>query len=101
MKTAFLVLCLLGTTAAFGQQPAGPVSSQPQSYQPPSHPGHASAQALAAERYLLGATNYYSVRGDTRTWDLPQAPSKSLGESARMLRKEHANLKKARVVFEN
>jgi hypothetical protein len=100
MKTAFLVLCLLGTTAAFGQQPAGPVS-QSYSYQPPSHPGHATEQGLAAERYLFGATNYSSVRGDTRTWDLPQAPTQSLGESARILRKEHAKLKKARVVFED
>jgi hypothetical protein len=103
MKTAFLVLSLLGTTLAFGQQPAGPVGGRSHSYQAPSHPAHATAQALATERYLLGTTNYYSVRGHMRTWDLPQAPTptRSLGESARILREEHAKLTKARVVFEN
>jgi hypothetical protein len=101
MKTALLVLSLLGTAAAFGQQPAAPVSHQPQSYQSPSHPQHASEQSLAPEHYLFGAANYFSVRGDARTWDLPPAPTKSLGESARLLREEHGKLKKARVVFEN
>jgi hypothetical protein len=105
MKTALLVLCLLGTTAAFGQQPAAPVSRQPQSHQPHSHPGHAAAQALAAERYILGGTKYFSVQGNRWTWDLPQAPTQSptqsLGETARILREGHAKLAKARVVFEN
>jgi hypothetical protein len=105
MKTALLVLCLLGTTAAFGQQPAGMVSRQPHSHQPPSHPAHAAANALAAEHYILGGTKYLSLQGDRWTWDLPQAPTQSptqsLGETARILREGHAKLTKARVVFEN
>ncbi len=105
MKTAFLALCLLGATAAFGQHAAGGVSSQSHSYQSPSHPQHAAPHALAAEHYLLGGSNYSSVRGDTRTWDLAQEPTqsstRSLGETARMLKTEHTKLKRARIVFEN
>jgi len=99
MKTAFLVLCLLLTTAAFGQYVG--VSSQPQPYQAPSHPEHAAIHDLATEQYVLSGSNYSSAQGERPVWDLPQAPVQSLGETARILRKEHAKVKKARTVFEN
>ena len=99
MKTAFLVLCLLWTASAFGQYAA--ISSQPQPYQAPSHPEHAAVHALATEQYVLSGTNYTSAQGEKPTWELPQAPVPSLGETARILRKEHAKVKKARVVYEN
>jgi hypothetical protein len=109
MRTALLVLWVLGATAAFGQHAAGGVSSRPHTYQPPSHSAHAATHALAAEHYILGDTKYFSVQGDRWTWDLPQAPTQSsalsstqsLGETARINRKEHAKLTKARIVFEN
>jgi hypothetical protein len=102
MKTAFLVLCLLLTTAAFGQYyAAGSISSEPQPYRPPSHPAQAMVHALAAEQYVLAGTSYSSAQGEKPTWELPQAPVQSLGETARILRKEHAKLKKARFVFED
>ena len=108
MKTALLVLCLVGTTAAFGQHVAGGASSQPQPYQLPGHPAHAAEHALAAEHYILADTNYFSVQGDRWTFDLPHAPTQSstsstqsLGEAARILREGHAKMAKARVVFEN
>ena len=101
MKTAFLVLCLLLTPAAFGQYVATSVSSQPQPYRAPTHPQHASVHALATEQYVLGGTTYTSAQGERPTWELPQAPTQSLGETARILRKEHAKLKKARVMYEN
>lgn len=100
MKTTFLILCLLLTTAAFGQYGSS-VSSQPTPYQPPSHPEHATVHALAAEQYVLGGTSYLSAQGERPMWDLPQTPVPSLGDAARLLRKEHAKLKKARFVFEN
>ena len=56
---------------------------------------------MAAEQYVLAGTTYTSAQGELPTWELPQAPVESLGETARMLRKEHAKVKKARVVFEN
>jgi hypothetical protein len=92
MKTTFLVLCLLLATAAFGQ------------YQPPSHPEHASVHALAAEHYVGSGRASTSAQGERPAWDLPQAhvaPAPPLGDTARILRKEHAKLKKARCVFEN
>jgi len=101
MKTAFLVLCLLLTTAAFGQYVGSSASSEPQPYRAPSHPQHASVQALATEKSVLGGTTYTSAQGEKPTWELPQAPAQSLGETARILRKEHAKLKKARVMYEN
>jgi len=103
MKTAFLVLCLLLTTASFGQYVGGGVSisSQPQPYRPVTHPEHATVHPLAAEQYVLGGTDYASAHGERPTWELPQAPTQSLGETARILRREHAKLKKARFVYEN
>jgi hypothetical protein len=103
MKITFLVLCLLLTTAAFGQygSRASSISSEPQIYQSPSHTEHASTHALAAERYVLGGTNYLVAQGERPASDLPQAAVPSLGEAARILRREHAKLKKARFVFEN
>jgi hypothetical protein len=100
MKTAFLVLCLL-LTAAFGQHVGVTVSNEPQPYHAPSHPQHATVQALAVEHYVLGGTSYTSTQGERPIWELPQPLTQSLGETARILRKEHAKLKKARFLFEN
>ena len=104
MKTTFLILCLLLTTAAFGQYTGGraSLSNQSQPYHAPTHPGEAGVHALAAEHYVLGGRTYTSAQGERPAWDLPQAsPAPSLGETARLLRKEHGKLKKARCVFEN
>jgi hypothetical protein len=106
MKITFLVLCVLLTTAAFGQygSRANSISSQPQAYPSPSHTANATTHGLAAERPVLGGTNYIIAQGERALSDLPQAATAaapSLGDTARMLRTEHAKLKKARVVFEN
>ena len=101
MKTALLVLCLFLTTAAFGQSYGYSISSEPQPYRAPSHPQHATVHALAEEQPVLGGTAYTSAQGEKPTWELPQPPVQSLGEIARILRQEHAKVKKARCVFEN
>ena len=100
MKTTFLILCLLCTTAAFAQRGSS-VSGQSQPYHSPSHPGHATTHALAAEQHLVGGTSYVIAQGERPMWELPQVAAPSLGDAARLLRKEHAKLKKARFVFEN
>ena len=100
MKTTLLVLFLLVTSAAFGQW-ASYINSQPQPYRPPDNTAHASTHALAQEQSVLTGTNYSSAQGEKAVWELPQAPVVSLGEIARTLKKEHAKLKKARVVYEN
>jgi hypothetical protein len=102
MKTAFLILCLLLTTAAFGQHSGASRSNQAQPYQPPSHPEEATVHALATEHYVLSGRSYTSAQGERPAWDLPQAPpAPSLGETARILREQHARVKKARCVLEN
>lgn len=100
MKTTLLVLYLLLTSSAFGQN-AGSISGQPQPYHPTGNPAHASVQPLAQEQYVLSGTHYSSAQGEKATWELPQAPVVPLGDIARMLKKDHARLKKARVVYEN
>lgn len=100
MKTTFLVLFLLATSAAFAQY-AGSINSQPQPYHSPENPAHASVHALAPERSVLSGTNYTSAQGERHAWELPQTPSTPLGDIARVLKEEHSKVKKARFVYEN
>ncbi len=99
MKTTFLVLCVLLTTAAFGQY-GGTIGSQPQFYQPPDHPEHASYTPIAHEQTLVAGGGYTYAHGDRPASDFPQAAEISLGEVARELRKQHESAKKAPGVWE-
>ncbi len=99
MKTTLLILCLLLTSAAFGQYVG--ISSQAQPYHPPSHPATATTHALAPEQPVVGGSTYSFAQGERPMWDVPRPPETPLGDTARQLRKEHSKLKKARVVYEN
>jgi hypothetical protein len=103
MKKTLFVLCLLSTTAAFAQYYSGAsyISSQPQIFQPPSHPAHAAYAPMSQEQSVLAATNYSTAQGERRASDFPQAEGVSLGAAAREFRKQHAQLKKSRVVWVN
>jgi hypothetical protein len=103
MKKTLFVLCLLSTSAAFGQYFVGgaTVSSQPQVYEAPSHPQHAAYAAMSQEQNVLAATSYSSAQGERRASDFPQAEVASLGAAARELKKQHAQSKKSRVVWIN
>jgi hypothetical protein len=105
MKTTLFVFCLLLTTAAFGQYSQGggsAMSAQPFIFESPSHPAHASYTPLATETSVVSGTGYAVGQGDRPFWDFPQKPEVSLGDQARELRKEHAQLvRKARVVYTN
>jgi len=102
MKKILLVLCLLSTTAAFAQYYSiGSRPSEPQIYQPPTHPAHAAYAPMSQEQNVLAATSYSSAQGERRPSDFPQAESASLGAIARELKKQHAQLKKSRVVWIN
>ena len=98
MKTAFLVLLLFVAAAAFGQ---GYISSQVSPYRPPDHPEHASIHALADERAVISGSTYTSAQGEKPMWEFQQAPQVPLGDVARILKEEHAKLKKARIKLEN
>jgi uncharacterized iron-regulated membrane protein len=103
MKTTLFLLCLLSTTAAFAQYggTTSYISSQPQVFQPPSHPEHAAYVPMSQERNVLAATSYTVGQGERRASDFPQAEAVSLGAFAREFRKQHAQLRKARVVWVN
>src|ERR1700687_3223265 len=102
MKKTLLVLCLLSTTAAFAQYVgASYISNQPQIYESPSHPAHTSYAPMSQEQNVLAATSYSSAQGERPASDFPQAESVSLAVAARELRKQHAQLKKSRVVWVN
>jgi len=100
-KTLFVVVCLFCTSAAFGQYIGASISSQPQIYEAPSHPAHASYAPIAQETTVISGNNFSYAQGDRPASDFPQAPPVSLGAAARELKKEHAQIKKARIVWEN
>lgn len=103
MKKTLLVLCLLSTTAAFAQYygGAGHISGEPVIYDSPSHPAHASYSPMSEEQSVLAGTSYTMGQGGRPASDFPQPESVSLGAVARELKKEHAQLKKARFVWVN
>jgi hypothetical protein len=104
MKTSLFVLCLFCATAALGQALGGStLSSQPQVFQVPSHPEHASRQPMAQQRDLLEESGSAYARGERALWEVAPVPHTMLplGDAARTLRKEHTTAKKADVVWEN
>jgi len=100
MKTALFVMCLLCTTAALGQASAAPSL---QSLQFASHAQAASPQPMAQERSLLeGAGSVTTAHGERPLWEVaPVIHEIPLGDAARIQKKEHAKVKKAKVVWEN
>ncbi len=101
MKTLVLSLAILCATSVFGQV-GGVLSSEPQRIEIPSHPAHASRQPLALEQSILGESAPTVVRGERPMWELaPVKEEISLGEAARVQRKQHASDKKASVVWHN
>ncbi len=105
MKLTLLAICLFCTAAAFGQAVAGAgavLQSQPQVYYIPSHPEHASHQAMAEEQSLIAGSNYTYAQGERPLWEVASKKVElPLGDVARMLRQEHATAKKAKKVVEN
>ncbi len=107
MKKTLFLFCLLCTTAAFAQYGAGigSISSQPQIYEFPSHPAHASYAPMAHEQSVLSSSSFSIAQGERPASDFPQqapaAEAVSLGAVARELRQQHAQLKKSRVVWVN
>jgi hypothetical protein len=100
MKKTLFVLCLLSTTAAFAQIGVSRVNNDPVMYDP-GHPAHASYASMSQEHSVLSNTSYTSARGERPASDFPQQEAVSLGAFAREFRKEHAELKKSRVVWVN
>ncbi len=101
MKTFIFMLSMFCATGALGQV-AGVLSSEVQKIEIPSHPAHASQQPMAQEQSILSAAAPTVVRGERPLWEVaPVKEEISLGEAARLQRKQHANDKKAPVVWHN
>ena len=103
MKKILFVFCLLSATGAFAQYFAGgsSLNSQPQIPQMADHPAHASYAALSHEQSVLANGSYASAQGERPLSDFPHAEAVSLGIAARELKKEHAQLKRSRIVWVN
>jgi hypothetical protein len=100
MKKTLFVLCLLFTSAAFAQV-GGSRSTEPSFLTSPNHPAQAAYAPMSQERSVLGSGSYTSAQGERPVSDFPQPEPVPLGTSARELKKQHAELKKSRVVWVN
>jgi hypothetical protein len=104
MKISLLALCLLCATTAFAQTGASAATlsaqTSPVAFQ--SHEAQASQHSMAAEQNLLGASSYTWAQGERPLWEVaPVYHFTPLGDSARLLKKEHDNAKKAEFVWNN
>jgi len=102
MKTLIIFLCLLLTSAAFGQAIGyASANNQPVVMEVPSHPLHAAHQPMAQELSLVAGSAYISAQGQRPLWEVARIPDgMPLGDVARLLRKQHATAKKATIVLE-
>ena len=103
MKTTILVTLLFCATTAFCQSygaVGGVLQNQPMMLDIPSHPLHASTQALATPQYLNESTGSTYAAGVQPLWEFPvREQSVSLGDAARQFRQEHLLAKKAEKIF--
>jgi hypothetical protein len=105
MKKILFAICFFGATAAaFGQSSAnaGQVSNEPVITQFTSHPQFASQQPMSIEKSLFETSSFTAARGERPLWEFA-TPSMTtpLGDSARALKKEHQEAKKADIVWSN
>jgi hypothetical protein len=103
MKKILFVLCLLSATGAFAQSQYSPSSINSQVFIPQfeSHNAHAGYAPMSPEWNILGSSSYASAQGERPASDFPHAEAVSLGAAARELKKQHAQVKKSRVVWIN
>jgi hypothetical protein len=101
--TLLFLLCLLCTTAAFGQAAAASsgLSAQPVIYEFYSHPEHAAQTPMGREQNLLESSCYVSAKGERPLWEFAAAQETPLGDVARVLRKEHEMARKAHYFWNN
>jgi hypothetical protein len=102
MKTTVLVFCLfLCATAVFGQS-APVLSNRPQMLQVPDNPAHASQHEMAVEQNILEHSAYTVAQGEKPLWEFgPVSQPTPLGDSARILRKQHETAKKSDIVWQH
>ena len=103
-KTLFILclLCLLCATRAFGQTAAAVLSAESQRIEVPSHEQHAMQQAMGVEKTLLITGYNAHEQGVRPLWEFSVVHHEvPLGDTARMLKQQHAAAKKAEIIWEN
>ena len=97
MKTTLIALLFLCATAAFGQ--AGVlVTNEPQPIQMSSHMQRATQQSMQTEQSLLiTSSGNTSAHGERPLWEVGAKPPVEipLGDVARLLRTQHATVRRA------
>jgi hypothetical protein len=104
MKTTVLALFLLCAATGFGQAAVGgsALSAQPSVLEFQSHEAIASQHAMGSSQNLLENAGYTWAQGERPLWEVsPASHPTPLGDSARMLKKEHTSFKKAEVMWSN
>jgi hypothetical protein len=104
MKISVLLLCFLCAATAFGQAggAGSALSGQPQVLEFASHTEFATQHAMGTEQNLLETSAYIWAQGERPLWEVsPLSHPTPLGDSARMLKKEHTVTKKADFVWTN
>jgi hypothetical protein len=102
MKIAWLAMCILGASAAFGQAATNVLSPRPQIYTFETHPEHASRQPMAATQDLTGNEILVYAQGERPLWEVATPVREvPLGDSARALRQEHETAKRAAKCWQN
>ncbi len=104
MKTAIVGLCFLCLAgAALAQASAGAgagLNSEPVIYEFNSHVGHAAPQSMGHEQNLLIGSGSNQGHGTRPLWEVHKPAQKvPLGDTARMLRKEHVSAPKSSIVW--
>src|ERR1700687_6475632 len=103
MKITFCVLGILGFAGmAFGQASsatAGGISAEPVVYEFQSHVGHAAQQGMGQAQDIMEQSINVQAHGVRPLWEVATpAYVVPLGDSARVLRKEHTYAKKAEII---
>ena len=99
MKTYLflMVACVLWAVGASGQTMGSYLlNPQPQIFVMPEHPQHAIQTAMAQDQDLRERSGMTYARGERPMWELmPPPPFVPIADLARILREEHARVKKA------
>ncbi len=106
MKTTLCVFCILCFAgAAFGQAGGAVgsgISAEPIVYEFQSHPGRALQQGMGQHQDIMEQSLNVQAHGVRPLWEVATpAYVTPLGDSARMLKQEHASAKKAEIVWNN
>jgi hypothetical protein len=105
MKKSLLLACVvLFAGAAFAQSSVGAssLSNEAQPIVMPSHPSQASERGMMSGKSLLTGSGSISAKGERPLWKLaPNNVPVPLGDSARVVKKQHAEAKKAQVTWVN